>query len=171
MDIPLLGKVTRKEFPNWLSSRPIQIAMFGGKKCRIVLKDYEDDDHKESFHLAIANFLKGTHDVLRKAEKHLFKYYKKNESYWLEEGNAPIKAMSDLWTHVQLGDEPMVTRRAYGDKGVYISIECSCEWEQEHGLQIVLKNGLKVNKLGPYDGHLTNSDAYDDEELEDVIFR
>ncbi len=54
----------------------------------------------------------------------------------------------------------MVTRRPYGDKGIYISVECGCDWEEEHGLQLVLKNGLKVNKLGGYDGHLTNSDAF-----------
>ncbi|HEY7328274.1 MAG TPA: hypothetical protein VH592_11565 [Gemmataceae bacterium] len=64
----------------------------------------------------------------------------------------------------------MVSRRAYGDKGIYISVECGCEWEQEHGLQLVLRNGLKVNKLGGYDGHLTNSDAFDDESLEHVIY-
>ena len=45
-----------------------------------------------------------------------------------------------------------------------------CGWEEEHGLQLVLKNGLKVNKLGGYDGHLTNSDAFDDESLEHVIY-
>jgi hypothetical protein len=64
-----------------------------------------------------------------------------------------------------------VTRRAYGDRGIYISLECECEWEEEHGLQIVFKNGLRVNKVGPYDGHVTHSDAYADKSLEDVIYR
>jgi hypothetical protein len=41
----------------------------------------------------------------------------------------------------------------------------------EHGLQIVLRNGLEVNKLGMYDGHLTNSDAFADPALEDTIYR
>jgi hypothetical protein len=64
-----------------------------------------------------------------------------------------------------------VARRAYGDKGIYVSVECGCDWEVEHGLQLVFKNGLKVNKLGGYDGHLTNSDAFADESLEDVVYR
>ena len=46
----------------------------------------------------------------------------------------------------------------------------NCDWEEEHGLQIVFKNGLTINKIGPYDGHCTNSDAYDDESLEDIIY-
>ena len=76
-----------------------------------------------------------------------------------------------VWQHVRFGSEPMVSRRQYGDKGIYISVECGCDWEEEHGLQLVLKNGLKVNKLGEYDGHLTNSDAFDDGSLEHVIYR
>ncbi len=47
----------------------------------------------------------------------------------------------------------------------------SCDWEREHGLQIVFKQGLFVNKVGAFDGHLTNSDAYANEELENVIDR
>jgi len=34
----------------------------------------------------------------------------------------------------------------------------------------VFKNGLKVNKIGPYDGHLTNSDANARNDLEDAIY-
>jgi hypothetical protein len=81
-----------------------------------------------------------------------------------------IDSPRDVWKHVKFGDEPIVTRRAYGDHGVYVSLECNCDWEIEHGLQIVFKNGLKVNKIGPYDGHLTNSDAYARNDLEDAIY-
>jgi hypothetical protein len=35
----------------------------------------------------------------------------------------------------------------------------------------MMSNGLRVNKIGPYDGHLTNSDAYAHDELEDVIYQ
>lgn len=65
----------------------------------------------------------------------------------------------------------MVKRRASGDRGIYISLECGCNWEPEHGLQIVFKHGRTINKIGPYDSHLTNSDAYADPKLEDVVYR
>ena len=81
-----------------------------------------------------------------------------------------IATPSDLWKHIRLGASPVVSRRPYGDKSVYVSLECECVWEEEHGLQIVFKNGLKVNKVGPFDGHLTNSDAYGDASLEEVIY-
>jgi len=39
---------------------------------------------------------------------------------------------------------------------VYVSVECECSWEPEHGLQLVFRGGARVTKVGPYDGHLTN---------------
>lgn len=35
---------------------------------------------------------------------------------------------------------------------------------------IVFKDSCQVCKVGPYDGHVTNSDAYADDALEDVIY-
>ena len=95
------------------------------------------------------------------------------EDGWKSYGDnfKPIKSPGGVWAHVRLGSEPTVSRRSYGDKGIYISLECGCDWEKEHGMQIVFKNGLKVNKVGPFDGHLTNADAYDDDSLENVVYR
>jgi hypothetical protein len=171
MEIPCLGKVTKdKEFGLYYS-KPIAVPMFGGKQCQIALEGYDEDERKEDFHAAIANFLASNSAVLREADEPLFRYYKDFEEYWLEEGNLQIKSAEELWQHIELGSKAIVTRRSRGDKGVYITIECGCDWEDEHGLQLVLKNGLKVNKLGGYDGHLTNSDAFADKSLENVIYR
>ena len=159
MEVPGLGEVTKDERFGSYYSKPIPVPMFRGKECRIVLEGYEEDNRKEDFHVAIGNFLSASSAVLREADEPLFRYYKDFEEWWLEDGKKPIEPGFDFWQHVRLGSEPMVSRRHYGDKGVYISVECGCDWEQEHGLQLVLKNGLRVNKLGGYDGHLTNSDA------------
>ncbi|MGC7101877.1 hypothetical protein ACPZ19_45000 [Amycolatopsis lurida] len=36
-------------------------------------------------------------------------------------------------------------------------------------LQLVFRDGRDVTKVGPYDGHLTNSAAYADDELDGVV--
>jgi hypothetical protein len=171
MNVPMLGEMTKTSSTDWLYSPPLPLPLFGGKLCRIVLEDYEADEHKEAFHTAIANFLAAKPAVLREADEPLFRYYKDNEECWQYSGYTPITSFDELWQHVTLGAEPMLKRRAYGDKGVYISIECECDWEIEHGLQIVMKNGLKISKLGQLDGHLTNSDAYGDPRLENAIYK
>ncbi len=100
----------------------------------------------------------------------MFLYYKDCEPFWVEEGGSPIGNVGDLWEHVRLGHEPVVRRRAYEDRAVHVSLEGECAWEPDHGLQLVFERGRRITKLGGYDGHLTNADAYGDRRLEDVIF-
>jgi hypothetical protein len=49
-------------------------------------------------------------------------------------------------------------------------LECECDWEPEHGLQIVFRDGREVTKVGPYDGHLTNSAAYANDDLDGIVY-
>jgi hypothetical protein len=173
MEIPGLGAVTRDAQLDWYRSQAMPVPVFGGKLCRIVVVEYDDDPRTDDFHVAIANFLRISPSVLKEAEPFVFSYYQNCNSNW-EPDDAEyleIESPSDVWRHVQLGSEPLVRRRAYGDKGIYVSLECNCDWEPEHGLQIVFKDGLRVNKVGSYDGHLTNSDAYASDDLEDVIYQ
>lgn len=172
MEIPGLGEVTKDESLNWYYSPPLPVPLLGGKMCRIVVEDYEGDPHKADIHAAIVNFLSISPAVLKESEQYIFQYYRQCKD--LGDRGDPaivISSASEVWSHVRIGDEPMVSRRGYGDKGIYVSLECGCEWEEEHGLQIVFKNGLKVNKVGPFDGHLTNSDAFGDPSLENVVYR
>ena len=80
-----------------------------------------------------------------------------------EPGHVEIGSASDVWKHVQFGDEATVGREG---NAVYIDLGCNCDWEPEHGLQIVFKDGQRVNKVGPFDGHFTNAHAYADPSLE-----
>lgn len=172
MEIPGLGPVTRDDEFGWYQSQPIAVPVLGGQMCRIIVEGYDDDPDPEDFHAAIRNFLSADPRVLEEAEPHIFRYYQDCNLIWEPEDDEHIVVdrPSDVWQHIQLGTEPTVTRRASGDKRVYVSLECECDWEPEHGLQIVFKEGLRVNKVGDYDGHLTNSDSLADERLEDVIY-
>jgi len=172
VEIPGLGVVAKDDELDWYRSGPIPVPVLGGQTCRFVVEDYDDDPNKDDFHAAIANFLSLLPAALKETEPHIFRYYKRfaDEVEPDESDLAPIASPAEIWDHIRFDEEPLVTRRSYGDEGVYISLECECSWEPEHGLQIVFQHGLRVNKIGQYDGHLSNADAYDDEELEDVIY-
>jgi hypothetical protein len=71
-----------------------------------------------------------------------------------------------VWNHLTVGPEAIVQR----DDRVYVSVECECDWEPEHGLQIVFRDGRTVTKVGPYNGHLTNNSAYGRGDLDDVVY-
>lgn len=173
MDIPGLGRVSKDEQLDWYCSEPLPVNVLGGQSCRFVVVGYDDDPKKEEFHTAIRDFLSIGESVLKEVEGHIFQYYKDCIEAWgpEEDEYEPISSATDVWQQIQLGDQPLVTRREYGDRGIYVSLSCGCDWEEEHGLQIVFKNGQRVNKIGPYDGHYTNSDAYANERLEDVVYR
>ncbi len=38
------------------------------------------------------------------------------------------------------------------DGGIYVSLHCDCEWEQEHGLLLVYAGGLTLSKVSEQDG-------------------
>ena len=173
IEIPLLGELERDQFDDLLQSKPIAVNALGGNQFEFIFEEYEEDDSKEEYHEAIENFLSIDESVLKNAQDYIYQYYKyifvqlTSDDDWYVE----IASPEDVWKHIQFGDTPMVSRRPYGDELIYISLECSCDWEREHGLQIVFKQGLYVNKIGPFDGHLTNSDAYADDALENVVYR
>lgn len=162
IEVPLLGVMKRNsDFPTWLESEPIPVPLLGGLPCTIVLERYESDDQPQDFHDAIANLLAATPQVLRDVEKEVYQYYLDCDCniYRDEEDWIVIEKPEDVWQFVDLGKAVYIARNQIGDEVVYASIENNCEWEDEHGLQIVLREGLRVTKLGPFDGHLTNSDA------------
>jgi len=173
IEVPLLGELEQDQFDDWLRSKPTTVDVLGGDKFEFIFEEYEEDEGKEEFHEAVGNFLSIGESVLKKAQDHIHQYYKDifiqlvpGDDWYVE-----IASPEEVWKHIEFGSTPMVSRRPYGDELVYISLECSCDWEREHGLQIVFKQGLYVNKVGPFDGHLTNSDAYADDKLENVVYR
>jgi hypothetical protein len=173
MEIPGLGPVSKDDELGWYYSEPIPVPMLNGQICRFVVNGYDDDASPADFPTAIRNFLSADRRVLEEAEPHIYRYYQDCNAMWEpdDEEYLVIDSPSGVWEHIQFGTEPMVTRRSSGDKHVYISLQCDCDWEPEHGLQIVFRKGLRVNKVGIHDGHVTNSDAYADARLEDVIYK
>jgi hypothetical protein len=171
MEIPGLGAVIKDDEFGWYYSAPVSVPVLGGRPCRILIEGYDDDANKDEFHRAIANFLSIPPSVLIDAQLHVFQYYQDCNAVCGDDECPAIESPHRVWDYVHFGNEAVVLRRDSADKGIYISLECNCDWEKEHGLQIVLKHGLAVNKVGPYDGHCSNADAYADDRLETVVYR
>lgn len=43
---------------------------------------------------------------------------------------------------------------------MYVQLTGSCDWEKEHGLQVVLRQGRTLSRVSSQDGHLTTAEAY-----------
>lgn len=168
MEIPGLGPVTHDAKLGWYHSRPLPVPVLGGALCTIVLDGYDDDERPDDFHEAIRTFLTLDPSALTAAAPSIFAYYRDvmNDLAAAGDEAVDIDGPHDVLDHVRLGDEPTVSRDTYGDQHVYVSLECECDWEPEHGLQIVFRDGRTVTKIGPYDGELTNPAA----ELEGLVY-
>jgi hypothetical protein len=173
IELPGLGVLSKDSADDWYCSEPRHIPVLGDEMCFISIENYDEDPCQPDFHVAIQNFLSIDESVIRAVEQYIYQYYQDcNDCFDPKDDEfIAIESPEDIWEHIELGGEALVSRRFGGDKGIYVSLSCYCDWEEEHGLQIVFKNGLTVNMIGSYSGQLTNSDAYDDEKLENVIYR
>jgi hypothetical protein len=174
MQIPGLGNVVEDADLDWYRSEAIPVSVLGGAPCRFVVDGYDADPAPEDFQAAIRTFLSLDRSALTAAAPSIFAYYRDimddvvaagDDDWYVEIGDP-----HDVFDHIRLGNEPTVARDASSDRHVYVSLECECEWEPEHGLQIVFRDGRTVTKVGPYDGHLTNSAAHADDRLDGVVY-
>jgi len=172
MQIAPLGLLTEDTENDWLVSDPITVAALN-KECEFLLEGFEQDPRPQEFSDAISHFLALDKAVLLGVENEIFSYYRDCVQFAKSEGFdvVDLSSADQVWQHIQFGDEILVCRRQTGDQGVYVLLECDCDWNEEEGLQIVFKNGNVINKLGPFDDFLSNADVYGLPELEKVIYQ
>ncbi|MFJ3641015.1 DUF6985 domain-containing protein [Streptomyces sp. NPDC090108] len=172
MEIPGLGPVSIDANLGDYVSQPLPVPVFGGALCRFVVVGYDDDHAKVDFGTAISAFAGLDESALRSASGPVFQYYLDAKTeVGGDEDFVSIAGPDDVWSHVRLGGEVSVQREdAHGDRQVYVSVECECDWEPEHGLQIVFRRGSSVSKVGPFDSHLTNVSAFDRADLAHVVY-
>lgn len=159
MEIPGLGPVVRDEEFGWLVSAPISVPVFGNASLPFNVEGYEDDPAQQDFHAAIRTFLALNHEALDEASPAAFAYYRDvaDEVGEDEEDFPRIAGPGEVWDHVLFSRHDVSVQRDGPGEPVYVSVECECSWEPEHGLQLVFRGGARVTKVGPYDGHLTNA--------------
>ena len=163
------------QFPEWWKSAPVDIPFFDNKKLTITYVGFEPDQDRSFIadaDQAIANFLQLT-ATNRKAITSLA--YKNCtdflEAVEYDEEDAPFTQLNDpheIWNFIY-PNEVFVSRRNRRDQDMYVQIDCECEWEQEHGLQLVFRQGKKLTRISSIDGHVTEADAYDKPDEEDEL--
>lgn len=172
MEFPGVGPIVEDKY-GWQVNGNVVVPAFGPEEREIFLEDYEPEDSRREYHRALRNLMRAGPELLTAATADVYRYFcDMNEE--LEPGDPEylvIERPGDVWQHVQIGTEIVLSRRRGDDPVVYASIECNCDWEPEHGLQLVFRSGLHICKVGAFDGHLTNVDAYADPSLEGVVYR
>lgn len=178
--VPLRGEA-KVHFEGW-ATEPIGLPCMGGHEVRFHVWDAPADEAVPLIDAAIQNMREAGPELLEQATEHVYRYYRDvAENYSAAEredyGIPTIGRAADVWQHVQLDRGPSVAeslddRSGYLHAGVaYVSFECECDWEPEHGLCLVFIDGKRLGRVSSYDGHSTWAHAYADRSLLDVIYR
>jgi hypothetical protein len=160
MNIAPLGElVPEEDLPEWLKSEPFPVPFFEGLELPFVFQDIEEDAAPADFESALKAFLALGPAERGQAGEYVFKVYQRFvDIVGEEEFEFTIPDASTVWDFVT----PSIiylSRRQY-DGRIYVQIDAECEWEIEHGLTVVYKEGTTLARVSDQDGHLTTSDAF-----------
>jgi hypothetical protein len=159
--LPPIGELTQNpDVPEWWTSRPVPVPYFSGQPVPFtIMVGATGSDDPTDVAEAIRNFLSlDTQDRLAASERVFQNYRDFVEA--VEEVDVEIEGPSEVWGHVR-PTGIYVDRRNRRDKDVYVQVACDCDWEVEHGLQLVFRRDSKLIRVSEQDGHLTHADAYD----------
>jgi hypothetical protein len=151
----------------WVSE-PVRLLLFDGAEVRIqVFTEQENDAVLADDQIeALQRFLALPRSHGERVVPHLWRYY---QDVRADSEPADVPEISDpstIWDHVQ---PRFITPRRDEHGVIYIVVEAECDWEIEHGLQLVLQEGTRWVRVSDYTDHLTDGRAYAKRFLDDWI--
>ena len=166
--IPKLGKFrVHPDIEDWLISEPQSVPFFEDMKLPFIITDGDPSQIQLDLNEAVLNFLNKSAKDRGEITALIFKNY---TEFVDAIDHDPLKLTNEenIWDYVH-PKEIYIIQRPYNDKFIYIQICCECDWEQEHGLQLVFQKGQRIVRVSEQDGHLTKADAWNLEDSEDEM--
>ena len=143
--------------PCW-ESDPISVPLFNGSTLKVQIFDRDADDlfapREEE---ALQRFLSLPSERATETIPHLWRYYQDVFAAVGPPDIPRIAGPSKILDHAQ---PRWISLHQDENEVVYISIEGECDWEIEHGIQLVLQNGDRLVRVSDCSGHLTDGRAW-----------
>jgi hypothetical protein len=170
--LPELGELVRDaDVPDWWVSQPVPVPFFSGRPLRFVIESDDDSGTIEPDFVAAVAAFRALGDAQRVAiSGAVHSNYREMLDAVEDLEPLDIASAADIWRFV-VPTEVRVSRRDRRDRDVYVSVDCECDWEEEHGLQLVFRRGNQLVRVSEQDGHLTHADAFDLPDEEDPGLR
>jgi hypothetical protein len=172
----VLGQLTQDDqFSDWWKSKAFEIPFFDNTELTIIFTDFEPDSDTtflQEAEQALTNFFKlnlaDRNSISELAYKNCTDFLDAVEFDDADQSLREISDKNEIWKFIH-PSEIYVTRRPYKEQDMYVQVVCECDWEQEHGLQLVFRQGKKLTRISNQDGHLTEADAYGKSDEEDEL--
>jgi hypothetical protein len=149
----IVGRLKASEFDaDFYESEPFKIPYFDNIKIEIGFVDakYEpylvlaDETLQAFLSLSAANRIQDSERV--------YQYYHETLKHGYTKP-LDIKTSSAIWNYVN-PKSIIIDWDEHGE--FYLCVSCGCEWEEEHGLQLVFKGGQTLTRASGHDGHYTD---------------
>ncbi len=160
IELPTVGKLNRSDFEDWFSTT-VDVPMLQ-KPMPVTVMDFNPQDPAQSAHLdlfdaTIAAFLKfdgGERAV--SGRKILENCHSFIDAVGEEDWNRAMAACRDpleIWSYVH--PKHVYIQYHEATASAYLTLACDCDWEEEHGLQLVYRDGAILTRVSEQDGHPT----------------
>jgi hypothetical protein len=161
--IPSLGPLSVSEdIEEWLISEPIAVPYFDGLGMTFTLDGFteESEDEEEieidpevekAIEKAVRAFLSLGAKDREAAGESVFQYFRKIvDALGEDQVDVEIASAEEVWEYVE-PIEIFVTPGYDDDNAICIVIMAECDWDPEHGLQLVYRNGNEFVGVGEQD--------------------
>lgn len=155
---PLTGD---SQFTYWWKSQPVEVPFFDCERIPVTFMNYAPDDDPafmDEADAALHSFLSFGEAERETASAQVFAncmdFLKGTAT---DEFDAPMLQMEDageVWQFVYPTD--IFVSRHPDTQVLYLQVACECEWNPEHGLQLVFKQGKELTRVSAQDGELTH---------------
>ncbi len=168
----VFGELTQDKYiSDWLKAVEIEVPFFDNRKMAFTFMKNDANFVNES-ESAIRNFLNLSNEnrlsLSGLVYENCFEFLEQIDYDELDKPLWEITDKNDIWNFVT-PTNIYIEKRFRRDCDFYIQVACECAWEQEHGLQLVFRQGKKLTRISDQDGHLTLADAFDKPDTEDKL--
>ena len=135
----------------WWISRPVPLPFFSGLELKFTISfPPGENGFPVDVGAAVKRFLALTAADRLAATEPVFENYRDFLDL-TDIDPLPVTVPEDIWNFVS-PTKVLVSRE---DDDVYIQVLCECDWEVEHGLQLVYRRGDMLTRVSEQDGHPT----------------
>jgi hypothetical protein len=153
MNSKIVGQLTPTDYdPDFFYSQPFPMPYFDNKKIKVGFVEPKHKLYLDAADKVLEDFM-GLSSVDRvKHSDIVYHYYSETLKYGYTKP-LDIKTAKDVWNFVT----PKEIIIHWDENGAfYLCVSCMCEWEEEHGLQLVFKDGITLSRASGHDGHFAD---------------
>jgi hypothetical protein len=153
MESRIVGQITSVDYDHeFFESRPFPIPYFDNQELKIGFVEAKHEPYLVEADNVLQNFLGLDKQNRIRDSQLVYHYYSETLKYGYTKP-FEVSINSDIWSFVY-PKEIIVHWDENAD--FYLCVSCGCEWEQEHGLQLVFKDGKELTRASGHDGGFTD---------------